>query len=104
LENAAKEDFDKKLVLAKISDIARSRQGSFKEYWGVIDQIEKIGNELGSDEMKRIAMDAIISKDLETMMCTGSNAIGLKKNMDIFYDVKGAEWFGVQPSSMNDII
>jgi hypothetical protein len=37
LENAAKEDFDKKLVLAKISDIARSRQGSFKEYWGVID-------------------------------------------------------------------
>ena len=59
--------------------------------------------ELGTEELKRIAMDALISQDLDSIQCTASNLIQLRRNLDPMYDIKCAEWGGVYPSSMLDV-
>jgi hypothetical protein len=64
---------------------------------------EEIVRELGTEELKRVAMDALISQDLDSIQCTGSNLVQLRRNLDPLYDIKSAEWGGVYPSSMLDI-
>lgn len=81
--------------------LARVHYGN--EYWATIHKMEEISRELGSEELKRIAMDALIEKDMEAFKCSQSNLIQLRKHMDPLYEVKAAEWCGVAPSSMLDV-
>ena len=64
---------------------------------------QEIVRELGTDELKRIAMDALISQDLDSFQCSGSNLVQIRKHMDPLHDIKGAEWGGVYPTSLIDI-
>ena len=66
IEKEAKDEYERKGVLAKILPLARSNNGSYNQYWATLYRTEEIVRELGTDELKRIAMDALISQDLDT--------------------------------------
>jgi len=103
IEKEAKDEFERKGVLAKILPLARSNKGHYYQYWATLYRTQEIVRELGTDELKRIAMDALISQDLDSFQCSGSNLVQIRKHMDPLHDIKGAEWGGVYPTSLIDI-
>jgi hypothetical protein len=61
IEKEAKDEYERKGVLAKILPLARPNNGYFYQYWATLYRTQEIVRELGTDELKRIAMDAFIS-------------------------------------------
>lgn len=45
--------------------IANKNEESFEDYWKSYMRVDELQAELGSDELKRIAIDAVISKNLD---------------------------------------
>jgi hypothetical protein len=60
VEREAKEQTEKKNVLSKILPLAHPNKGAFNEYWATLGRAEVITREVGVEELKRIAIDAII--------------------------------------------
>lgn len=48
-------------MLMKLLPLSRSNNGSFNQYWSTLYKSQEIVRELGTEELKRIAMDALIS-------------------------------------------
>ena len=76
---------------------------NFDQYWATVTIAEEVNDELGSEELKRIALDAHLSKDIDAFKCSGSNTIGLRRLVDPFYTIRSAEWGSTYPSSVLDM-
>ena len=90
-------------VMQKVAHLSSSQNGNFDDYWKAHAKIEEITNELGCDELKRMAMDALVLQDMNVFQCSGSNLIELRRQVDPLFDIKAAEWGKVYPSSMVEI-
>lgn len=94
IECSAKGNVESQSILSKLAPLARSRKGAFEEYWQTKAKIEEISNELGSEELKRLALDAVIQSDLAVLNCSASNLVSIKKHLDPLHHIRSAEWQG----------
>lgn len=83
--------------------MAHPNKGQFNEYWATLGKAEEITRELGVEELKRVALDAIIQQDLNCIQCSSSNLIAIRQHIDPLTDIRSAEWGHVYPTSMLDV-